>query len=170
MNLGLSQSNQLDQSVKNELEQMVAAITQGWLTEHQLDGQHTAPTELPFNPAVFFTNQVATDIVVPGPQTANRTFLYQVSGGCMWLQVMQWGVTIANTPQQIRVLLPEGWYTSDHAIPTMGWCSDNGTQRTIVVSTIKNTRHVNLLIVPAANWANATATAFGFTARFRVHR
>lgn len=169
MNIGLSVDPTIDPTTKDALEGTIAAIMQGWLVEHNLDGTHQVPVAVPITQALFTTDTNTTDFKV-GIAQASVVFQYQVRGSRLWLQVLVRGCTVTNTPAQIRVVLPNGWKTADAAIVAMGWASDNGTAKAMVVSTYVGAPYVVLTLLTGA-WANSTAaTAVGFTAECRVTR
>lgn len=169
MNIGLSVDPTIDPTTKEAIEATIAAIMKGWLVEHNLDGTHLVPVAVPIAQASFLTDTNATNFKV-GIAQAGVVFQYQVRGSRLWLQVLVRGCTVTNTPAQVRVVLPNGWLTADAAIVGMGWASDNGTPKTLVVSSYVRAPYVICTLL-TGTWTNSTAlTQLGFTAECRVTR
>lgn len=171
MNIGLTTvvAGALDKPTQDAFETLTSAVSKGWLTEHELDGQHKATTDLTIDPALFFT-ETGADLVV-GTAQPGVVWWYRILGGVMEMQGLFRGCTVTNTPSEFRVSLPGQWKTRDAAIVGAGWASNNGTTHgDLVVSTVQGVGYLTLTL-PTPPWANATAnTSFGFDARLRVTR
>lgn len=169
MNTGLTVDETLPAPIRRALEEILAAIQQGWLKEHDLEGLHLGPVSRPIVPAEFSADTGYTSLVV-GTAQPNATFLTRVQGGMLWMQVYVQGCTVSSTPAELRVRIPDGWYARDTAILEMGWANEGGTLRPMIVSVVAGHQYVSLTLTSGA-WANASGTtAFGFTGEFRVRR
>ena len=154
MNPTLSFAERLPGVVRNELEQVLAAITQSWQVEHRYDGTHQLPIDVPATSTDFIGNAAAWS--VPGPTL--KTFQYVVEGGRMkvWLTIVGSSVTAGSVA--LRVLIPGG-YRATRQIGAMAWHNDAGTIGQGLVLTVADSRFIEFYLENTATaWSASTGT------------